>query len=101
MEQTRRYTFFLKDGRVASADGVRLDPNVDRIFQGQMRNFITVSNGEIETAVFLSSDVLGWTVTIDSEEAALKPGLRLVNEGEAAPRTRMTGSDSLRAFLDS
>lgn len=87
----RRYTFYLKDGRTATAAGVRLDPNVDRVFQGQMRNFVTVHDGEVETAVFLSGDVVGWTI----DEPGAAPS------GNGARRAERGEHDPIRAFLES
>ncbi len=66
----KRYIIFLKDGRQATAVGMRLEPNVDRIYQGQSRAFVAVTNGDMETAVFLSADVLGWTAEEMEEESA-------------------------------
>jgi hypothetical protein len=66
----RRYTVYLKDGRMAEALGVRLDPNVERVFQGQTRSFVIVSDGRTETAVFVAGDVLGWTVAAGPEPSS-------------------------------
>jgi hypothetical protein len=69
-ETVRRYIIYLKDGRTPEAQGLRLDPNIERVFQGQTRSFVTVSDGDMETAVFLAQDVLGWTIENDGGPAS-------------------------------
>lgn len=72
----KRFSIYLKDGRTASVDGTRMDPNVDRPFLGQARGFIIVSLEDAEAAVFLATDVIGWTVEPSANEAASLDGPR-------------------------
>lgn len=96
-EHPRRYTIFLKDGRTPSVIGTRVDPNVDRLYQSQLRAFLIVMTDEMETAVFLASDVLGWTVSEDLVAERGTPAPPRATIGRTGERR----DDSLKAILDS
>jgi hypothetical protein len=102
-QRPRRYTLYLKDGRTPTILGIKIDPNVDRLYQGQLRNFVVVTTGETESAVFLSQDVLGWTVTDDV--AAVSDGGYPAPRPAPQPRQQRTSrpaqGDALSAILDS
>ncbi len=86
----KRFTIFLKDGRVATAEGTKFSPDADRPFQGQARNFVIVASDTDEVAAFLSQEVVGWSseeveTAAVNQPVALVPGTEDVEPDELEP----------------